>query len=368
MVWLCNQVRYLPQDIEAHVVCDRTDNPVQFSLPDIHCLSDHGRLLPAWDMFLRLSRLQRPSTFLGKVIAKNGIQLLHSHFGHLGWMNLPTVRRVGARHVVSFYGLDVNYLPKRRPVWRRRYADLFAQVDAVFCEGPHMGDCVADLGCPREKIHVQRLGVAVDQIPFRPCPWRPGDPLRVLMAASFREKKGLPVALRALARAAKHCPLQVTLVGGPGTEPRAQPEAKVIMSIIEQESMRGYLNLTGFLPHEKLMDEAQRHHVFLSPSQTASDGDTEGGAPISLIDMAASGLVLLSTQHCDIPQIIEHRVTGLLSEERDVDGLVANLMWLVEHPERWEPMRLAARRHVELSFDAVKQGARQAAIYRDLLR
>lgn len=59
---------------------------------------------------------------------------------------------------------------------------------------------LADLGCPREKIALQRLGVDVDSTPFKPRQWRPEQALKVLIAASFREKKGIPDALAALAQ------------------------------------------------------------------------------------------------------------------------------------------------------------------------
>lgn len=367
MVWLFNEVRHLPSDIETHVVCDRTEGLDRFRVPDIHCLAQLGPVRRYWNLGLRRLRMARPSTFLGDVIRHRNIDLLHSHFGHVGWINIPIARRAGIRHVVSFYGLDVNYLPIRNPIWRRRYDAMFTHVDAVLCEGPHMAECVAALGCPREKLRVHRLGVPVERIPFLPRAWQPGEPLRVLMAASFREKKGIPLALQALARLARKVPLEVTLVGGPGSEPRARSEHRAILSVIEREDMQPYVRLPGFLSHDRLMEEARGHHVFISPSLTAGDGDTEGGAPVTLIDMAARGLVLVSTRHCDIPQIVDHGATGLLSSERDLDGLVANLVWLVEHPGAWDAMRAAARKHVETYFDARRQGARLAAIYRELM-
>jgi colanic acid/amylovoran biosynthesis glycosyltransferase len=114
------------------------------------------------------------------------------------------------------------------------------------------------------------------------------------------------------------------------------------------------------------MEEARRHHVFLSPSVVAADGDTEGGAPVSLIEMSASGMMIVSTTHCDIPGVILDGQTGLLAPERDVDALVDHLHWIVSHPERWLDMQRAGRAHMEAEFDARRQGERLAAIYREL--
>jgi colanic acid/amylovoran biosynthesis glycosyltransferase len=122
----------------------------------------------------------------------------------------------------------------------------------------------------------------------------------------------------------------------------------------------------GFQPFRVLLEEAYLHHVFLSPSVTASDGDTEGGAPVSIIEMAASGMPIVTTRHCDIPAVVIDGVTGLLADERDVDGLVQRLGWLVDNRDRWRPMLDAGRMHVEEHFDAVKQGESLAGIYRQV--
>ena len=48
-----------------------------------------------------------------------------------------------------------------------------------------------DLGYPEDKVKVHHLGVDVEHIEFRPRQWDIGEPLKVLIAASFWEKKGI---------------------------------------------------------------------------------------------------------------------------------------------------------------------------------
>jgi len=88
---------------------------------------------------------------------------------------------------------------------------------------------------------------------------------------------------------------------------------------------------------------------------------------MALIEMAATGMPVVSTFHSDIPEIIVPGDTGLLAQERDVDGLERHLTWLVENPELWVGMVEAGRKHVETHFDARKQGDELADIYRELL-
>jgi len=113
------------------------------------------------------------------------------------------------------------------------------------------------------------------------------------------------------------------------------------------------------------MREALGHHIFISPSVTASDGDTEGGAPVSIVQMAASGMPIVATRHCDIPNVLPKNAE--LADERDVAGLVSRLRGLIANAGRWEPELAAARSHIELNFNAQTQGQRLAEIYSELV-
>lgn len=58
------------------------------------------------------------------------------------------------------------------------------------------------------------------------------------------------------------------------------------------------------VPYDRLLDEIARHHVFLSPSVTAPDGDSEGGAPVTIIEAAASGMPVVNSTHCATPEAV----------------------------------------------------------------
>lgn len=112
-----------------------------------------------------------------------------------------------------------------------------------------------------------------------------------------------------------------------------------------------------------LFEEAYKHHIFISPSVTAKNGDTEGGAPVTVIEMAASGMPIVSTTHCDIPEVIEDGVTGLLAPERDVDKLVSRIQWFLKNNNSWEAMLRAGRQKSEREFDVRAQAERLGEIY-----
>lgn len=366
--WLYTQVTFLPPSVESHVVCEATLNLDQFPYPRVHSLAAQPRWRVVWDKGLRKLGARAHLRFTVDVARRTGAAVLHSHFGDTGWADVGAVRAAGLGHVVTFYGLDVTYFPASHPRWQKRYRALFAAADRVLCEGPHMARSIVDLGCPDDKVRVHHLGIDLQQIPFAPRTWTPGEPLRVLLCGSFREKKGFPDALEALARIKDEVPVEITVIGDEHGDERTRAEKARILETVERGGLTEHTRMLGYQPYETVMAEASGHHVFLSPSVTAADGDTEGGAPVTLIEMSASGMLPVSTTHCDIAGVVIDGVTGLLAPERDVDALVGHLRWLVAHPERWHGMQVAGRKHMEAEFDARVQGERLSAIYRDIAR
>ncbi len=365
--WIYSQIIHLPSWIDNHVLCERTVNLDQFNIPHLHSLCKFSRQQCMIAKGLRKLHIRKPSVYFQRQLADYHGDILHSHFGDKGWEDQPLARSNGLKHVVTFYGVDVNHLPAKEPRWRSRYKELFQSVDAVLCEGPYMARSIVQLGCSTEKVHVHHLGVNVDDIVFQPLTWHPGQPLKVLIAAAFRQKKGIPYALEALGRLKGQINLEITIIGDASSYPRSQREKQVIMETIERYGLVDRVRLLGFQPYAVLTQAMYNHHIFLSPSVLAQDGDSEGGAPVTIIEAAAAGLLVVSTTHCDIPEVILNGETGLLAPERDVDALVAHLQWLVTNEDAWDAIRQAARTHIEKEFNAKIQGDRLAMLYQELI-
>ena len=363
MRWVYNQVRYTPAHSKI-VLAQTLEEPGRSKWDHVY--------VPTWRerqsvrVARRIGARFAPASFKAKV-ARHEVRVLHSHFGDRGWWDAPLARN-GVKHVVTFYGYDLGLLPLQNPVWQTRYEELFRSADLFLCEGPFMADTLAGMGCAREKIAVQPLGVELDLLPCRPRQVGEEGAVRILIAASFREKKGIPLALEAVANVARSCPnLVVTIVGDAGTQPREVAEKSAILEVVARRNLSARTRFLGYQPYDRLLKEAYSHHIFLSPSITAGDGDCEGGAPVTMIEMAATGMPIVSTRHCDIPQVVTHGATGLLSEERDLVGLTENLAALASDPSRWYTMGLAGRRLIEERFDVNVLTARLADRYASLV-
>jgi colanic acid/amylovoran biosynthesis glycosyltransferase len=359
--WLYNHLDNMEQVLSV-VIARKLVEPERFPWQPLY-VPDRGDLI-RWKISGRIGGVQYP-TLYDKAIQKHQPQLLHSHFGNIGWQDLPLVHKHGLKHIVTFYGLDVNMLPTQDPMWRTKYRELFSRADLFLCEGPYMAGSLVDLGCPEEKVQVQRLGVMVEQIDYVPRILEKNEPIKILISGSFREKKGIPYALEAVGQLrSEDVDVQVTIIGDsdPGFE-QEKIEKQKILDKIEKYDLQPVTRLLGYQPHDRLMAEAYQHHVFLSPSVTASNGDTEGGAPVTIVEMAASGMPIVSSKHCDIPHVIIDGQTGWLAEERDVHGLVEHLKWLVDHPHTWRTFTDRGRKHIEENFDVRVQASLLEKIY-----
>ncbi|RJP71113.1 MAG: glycosyltransferase [Candidatus Abyssobacteria bacterium SURF_17] len=359
--WLYAQVAHLKR-FEPIVLCRRTENVSQFPVKEIFSfrdsLSSFSRRYYRWrhgkDPYLRyyesVMKAQRPV-------------LIHAHFGNCGHHILPLAERLDLPLVTSFYGYDVSHLTQADPVWIERYKELFHGGKIFIVEGAHMGRMLESLGCPPEKIRIVRLGIDLARIPYRERAAE--NEIRILAAGSFREKKGHPFAIEAVGRIAqKHRNVSFTIIGDAAEHiPREAAEKKKILAAIGRPGLSGRVRLLGYQPYDVFIRELYEHHIFISPSVNAADGDNEGGAPVSIIEASASGMPIVSTKHCDIPEVVLDGVSGLLVAERDTEALADRLDHLCSHPDLWREMGLAGRKHIEEDYDIHKQIPKLEDIY-----
>jgi len=362
--WIDTQLRHLPEGIATPVACELRAHLDRFPHSPLLCSEDEPGWRRALERLARRLRVRRNASVVERAARQHGAHLLHSHFGDVGWRDAPSAHRLGIPHVVTFYGWEIGHLPRVDPRWRARHREALGAVDLVLCEGPHMAEKVRELGAPADRVRVHHLGIELERFRFEPRTWRPGSPLRVLLASSFTEKKGLPYALKALGAIQDQVELEITIVGDADPDPRNQTEKGRILQVVQEQGLGDRVDLRGYRPHEELRALAYEHHLYVAPSVTAGSGDTEGGAPVAILEMAATGMPVVTTRHCDIPEVLGE---DDLAPERDVEALVAQLRGWLAAPERWKERTEGRRRHIERGYDARRQGEALARHYEELV-
>jgi colanic acid/amylovoran biosynthesis glycosyltransferase len=188
------------------------------------------------------------------------------------------------------------------------------------------------------------------------------------MAASFREKKGIPYAIEALQIIAREVPVLLTIIGDAGKDEESQQEKRNILTALERSGMKKQTRLLGYQTHQTMLKESYNHHLFLQPSIRARDGDTEGGAPVSIIEMLATGMPVIATNHCDIPEVVGPAFAHLLAPERNIEQLATRIRSLLDEPGSWPNLARDGRNHVEREYHRLRQAERLTDHYNEIMQ
>jgi len=354
--WIYNQlnnlIRYTPI-----VLYDEEMKPHLYSIPHSYSLSNLNKfsvffnkgfrkIFGFYPYFWGIARQYKPT-------------LIHAHFGPWGYKSLAFKKILNIPLVTTFYGYDMSILPKTAE-WQKKFHLLFKSGDAFLTEGSHMKQALIKLGCPEEKIVIQHIGVNIDKIEFHPRTAKNTKKIKILICGNFVEKKGIPYGILAFARTKKKFPNTELRIVGDG------PLRKKIENLIKELNLTNCVMLLGDLDYPRYLEELEKSQILLAPSITATNGDTEGGAPVVLTEAQASGLPIVSTYHADIPEVVIDKNSGLLCKEKDIQGLMRNLIYLLENQNMWPKMGEIGRKHVGKNYNLKLQIQKLENIY-DLL-
>ena len=286
-------------------------------------------------------------------------KLLHVYFGHIGVFLLPVLRRLSIPAVVSFHGADAGVDAKK--AWHQDLLEeVFQRAARILVRSESLGAELVTLGCPEEKITLNRTSIPLDDWPFlQRNPPEEGQ-WRLFQACRLIEKKGLDLSIRALARIHETHPKTQLIVAGEG--PLLEPMEDLAQSL----GLADDVSFPGFLDQEALREQIRQAHVFLHPSRIAADGNQEG-VPNSMLEAMATGLPVVATRHGGIPEAVEDGESGLLVEEEDWEGLAERIGRLLSEPSLYASIAKGAREGVERNFSRETQIEALEEVYRSVL-
>jgi colanic acid/amylovoran biosynthesis glycosyltransferase len=357
--WCYRLIKNLPEDTQVTIVTEALRGPEAFPLPKATFLTPLLARQIAVEfrpltMAVGLLRLFVNQLWARRV-AREGrrADVFHAHFSFMGVGYVELARLLGKPMIVSFYGYDYEWIPKNRPGWKEKYRSLFQRATLFLVEGTAGRDKLIRQGCDAEKIRIMHLGVDVDQIPVHRRTKNENE-LSLVQVATFTGKKGQATTAAAFIKAAPSCPqMTLTFVGKDPDGLRGPIEAT-----IAEAGLAARVRFIDFIDFAKLHQFLADFQVFVHPSIHTESGDSEGGAPVVLLDAQATGMPILSTRHCDIPEEVVDGATGLLVDEGDSDGLAATMRRFYEmDAAEYTAFARAARAHVEAHYES-KQCAR----------
>ena len=255
------------------------------------------------------------------------------------------LRKFGALHcdkiAIIAHGYDLS-LYKLLKKWDSAYKRLTKDIELLLPISQRWADVlVSDYSVEPKKVLVQHMGVNIDDFNFSPRKINlDGSPIKFIAVGRATEKKGLEYAIRAIAQTNN---TELSIVG----DGELLNQLEILVNDLK---VNGQVKLLGRLPHERVLSLLEESHVFILPSVRSSDGDMEG-IPVALMEAMASGLLVLSTNHSGIPELIKHKYSGLLSDEKSVSQLKENIDFIMENPEEISKIVKNARNVVENEFN-----------------
>jgi glycosyltransferase involved in cell wall biosynthesis len=199
-------------------------------------------------------------------------------------------------------------------------------------------------------------GSGVDTTRFTPAPELPHPPVILFVGRLLRDKGVLDfcTAARLAHEKAPHIKFQIA-----GTPDVGNPSSLQDADVQQISAVQPYLE---FLGHVEDMPSCYRK---ASMAVLPSYGE---GVPRSLIEAAACGLPLVSTDVPGCREIVRNQVNGVTVPPRDPQALALAILRLLECPELATSFGCQSRILVESEFSESSVLDRTLSVYRSVLR
>jgi glycosyltransferase involved in cell wall biosynthesis len=175
------------------------------------------------------------------------------------------------------------------------------------------------------------------------------------MVGRLIPQKGPLFSLRSFARTLQYHPDAVLEIIGDGPL-RSELEAEA-----DNLGVNGHVYFHGPQPHDFVRSRLQVAEVLIQHCVTTPGGGVES-LGLSILEAMACELPVVSTRHGAIMETVQHGVTGLLVEERDVEAMAQAIVGLLDDPGRAATIGAAARQRVLTHYSQDRARDRLRAI------
>ena len=286
-------------------------------------------------------------------IAERSPALLHAHFFNDGLDAVKLGKRLGIPVVTTVHGHDITKYENAvaQSKTNRRF---FAEVDKIIAVSDFIAGQALARGCPENKLIQHYIGIDLEK--FAQQKNETAEP-SLLFVGRLVEKKGCTYLLQAMEQLKTRFPgLSLTIIGEGELKSALQREA-------EERQLR--VDFAGSADAAAIRQRLAQCWVFVAPSITAQSGDAEG---LGMVFLEAQALQtpVVSFRSGGVVEAVAEGSSALLSDEKDVAGLAANIAELLDNSTLRHNMGASGRKRVEQYFDIRRQCARLESIYAEL--
>ncbi|MFC4261272.1 glycosyltransferase family 4 protein [Ferruginibacter yonginensis] len=320
---ISNLIQYQPEGmVSQHIIytINQQQHP-QFEVPVIPGVASVTVFYyqPQWNFYYTCKQL-------AQLIPSDALLVAHD------WLELAMVAMLGLPHpVVMMVHGDYAY-----------YYDLAvkhqAQVNGYLCVAAPIESRLKTL-LPQKAVH--RIWFPVPDITFSPQPFH-NTTLQLLFAGRCTPEKGYDI-LPLIDAALRKVGIAVQwFIAGEGAAAAAAQGIWLTDANVQ---------FLGKLPAATLYRYMQQVHGLVLPSLAE-------GLPVVLVEaMKAGAIVLVNDLPGGVAEVVQAPERGFTIPQNEVNGYVAAIQYLLQHPEKAVAIQQAAHTYVQTYFDAHRNAA-----------
>lgn len=238
---------------------------------------------------------------------------------------------------------DINNISKRRlllPVLTSLERTTLGIADAVVANCEYLGDVYRERYPKFRNITVIRNGVDIDTFtPNGPSDKLGDNKLSLLYVGRIEERKGLDRLLLAMSKVfKKHPECRLSLIGR-ALDPKYQSRLEKLAKTL---SISSKIRFLGAFDNQLIPGLMRSADILVFPS--SGPGVEIEGLPNSVLEGLATGLSIVASRVCGIPEVIKDGQNGLLYTPGSTDEFVSSLIKLIDSSSYRTELGNTARR------------------------
>jgi colanic acid/amylovoran biosynthesis glycosyltransferase len=250
---------------------------------------------------------------------ENNIKTVLAEYGPAGVEVMKACQKANIPLVVHFHGFDA-YRDDVLEFYGDRYKELFQSASKIIVVSKDMKAQLLRLGCPKGKLEQITYGIDTDLF----SPRKSNENRQGFIACGrFVPKKSPLSTIRAFVKVVEvHPEVKLTFIGD-GVLLDAAVE------LTKKLNLENNIDFKGVLSPEEVSIEFKKHAIFVQHSIRTEQNDSEG-TPLTLLEAASSGLVIVATKHGGISDVIVDGESGFLVEEGDIQFMSEQMLVALE--------------------------------------
>lgn len=271
--------------------------------------------------------------------------IIISHFGNIGLfpVNLKSIGVLKAPLITFFHAHEIS--PYSNKEVKNIYRPFYNNNILLLPISDYWSRKLLNSDFERSRVKVHRMGIDLKNFHYRGVKVNNSEVLHILSVGRLVGQKGYRYSLESIAVLIHEYNLNIRYdIIGSGDMYDELRKLSIDLGIEE------YVYFKGALPQQDIILNMEESDYFLLPSIQDNDGMMEG-IPVALMEAMAIGIPVISTYHSGIPELIEHKYSGMLCREKEVQDIVNAILYLVTNESARNKIILNARKTVEEKYN-----------------